>query len=186
VTPVVVYDACVLYPSPLRDFLIRVAIEELVWARWSDRILDEVFRNVRKDRPDLDPRRLERTRRMMCAAVLDCLVAGFEGLEETLTLPDKDDRHVVAAAIQAGARTILTFNLRDFPAAELAPHGLVAQHPDPWAVELLKRAPVTVLTVLHQQAADLRNPPQDVWDVLGTLERCGLVQFAAAVRSEMR
>ena len=78
---IVVYDACVLYPSPLRDFLIRVAIEDLVAARWSDRILDEVFRSVARDRPDLQPARLQRTRERMCAAVLDCIVSDFEDIE---------------------------------------------------------------------------------------------------------
>lgn len=74
--PLAVYDANVLYPSPLRDFLIRVAIEDLVRARWSERILDEVFRNIAANRPDLDVTRLQRTRERMCAAVLDCLVDG--------------------------------------------------------------------------------------------------------------
>lgn len=75
-TPVAIYDANVLYPSALRDFLIRLAIEDLVHARWSDRILDEVFRNIAINRPDLDRARLLRTRQRMCAAVLDCLVTG--------------------------------------------------------------------------------------------------------------
>lgn len=79
--PVVVYDACVLYPSPLRDFLIRVAIEELVCARWSERILDEVFRSIARDRPDLDQIRLTRTRQRMCQAVIDCIVEGYEEIE---------------------------------------------------------------------------------------------------------
>ena len=125
---IAVYDANVLYPSPLRDFLIRVAIEELVVARWSQRILDEAFRSVARDRPDLDPVRLARTRRRMCDAVLDSVVTGFEELEGALTLPDVDDRHVVAAAIRAGANVIVTFNLRDFPEAELARHGLLPLH----------------------------------------------------------
>lgn len=181
--PVVLYDACVLYPSALRDFLIRVAIDDLVRARWSDRILDEVFRNIKKNRPDLDSARLVRTRAKMCAAVLDCLVSGYESLEADVVLPDPDDRHVVAAAIRAGSRAILTFNLRDFPEGVLAPHGLVAQHPDPWAVDLLARSPLSVIGVLVGQAADLKSPPRGVHDVLASLERCGLVRFAAAVRS---
>jgi hypothetical protein len=119
-TPVAVYDACVLYPSPLRDFLIRVAIEDLVVARWSARILDEVFRNIAVNRPDLDTARLARTRDRMCAAVLDCVVEGSEDIEAAITLPDPDDRHVVAAAIRAGAGSVITLNLRDFPAVELA------------------------------------------------------------------
>jgi hypothetical protein len=62
---VVAYDACVRYPSFLRDVLIRVAQEGLVQAKWTDQILDEVFRNLRKDRPDLDPTKLRRTRVLM-------------------------------------------------------------------------------------------------------------------------
>lgn len=79
-TPVAIYDANVLYPSALRDFLIRVAIEDLVRARWSDRILDEVFRNIAINWPDLDGDRLLRTRQRMCGAVLDCLALERCGL----------------------------------------------------------------------------------------------------------
>lgn len=182
-TPVAVYDANVLYPSALRDFLIRVAIEDLVRARWSERILDEVFRNIAINRPDLDPERLVRTRGRMCAAVLDCLVTGFEELEAAISLPDADDRHVVAAAIRAGASIIVTFNLRDFPEDELARHGVVALHPDLLAMELLTRTPVSVLEVIASQAADLKNPRHSAADVVAALERCGLVRFGAVVRA---
>ncbi len=182
-TPVVVYDANVLYPSALRDFLIRVAIEDLVHARWSDRILDEVFRNIAINRPDLDPQRLQRTRQRMCAAVLDSLVSGFEDLEPAIVLPDPDDRHVVAAAIRTGAGLIVTFNLRDFPDLEIARHGLVAMHPDIFALELLARNPTSVLDVIAAQAADLKHPAHTALDVVGALERCGLSRFGAAIRT---
>ena len=180
---VAVYDANVLYPSALRDFLIRVAIEDLVQARWSDRILDEVFRNIAINRPDLDRQRLLRTRQRMCAAVLDSLVSGFDDLEPAILLPDPDDRHVVAAAIRAGAGVIVTFNLRDFPDMEIARHGLVAMHPDLFALELLARNPTTVLDVVASQAADLKHPPHTALDVVGALERCGLSRFGAAIRT---
>lgn len=58
----VVYDACVLFPAPLRDLLMRVAHAGLVRARWSDNILDECFRNILVLRPELDPQVLARTR----------------------------------------------------------------------------------------------------------------------------
>ena len=51
---VVIYDACVLYPAPLRDLLLRLAAKGLVRARWTDRILDECFRNILINRPDLN------------------------------------------------------------------------------------------------------------------------------------
>jgi hypothetical protein len=46
----VVLDACVLYPLPLRDTLLRVAQQSLYAVRWSRRILDEVTRNLIEDR----------------------------------------------------------------------------------------------------------------------------------------
>jgi hypothetical protein len=116
---VVVYDACVLYPSTLRDLLIRIAQARLVQAKWTDQILDEVFRNLREDRPDLDPSKLARTRTLMNQAIPDCLVTGYEALIDSVKIPDPDDRHVVAAAIRAQAQTIVTTNLKDFPQAQL-------------------------------------------------------------------
>lgn len=53
---VVLYDANVLYPSTLRDLLIRIAQAGVVQAaKWTDQILDEVFGNLTANRPDLDP-----------------------------------------------------------------------------------------------------------------------------------
>jgi hypothetical protein len=84
-----------------------------VRARWSATILDECFRNILENRPDLKPESLERTRELMTQAVPDCMVTNFEGLIDALVLPDVHDRHVLAAAIRAGAQAIVTFNLAD-------------------------------------------------------------------------
>ena len=77
---IVVYDACVLYPFHLRDVLVRLAVSGMFQAKWTDAILDECFTSLRRNRPDLDPASLERTRRLMCTAVRDCLVTGYEPL----------------------------------------------------------------------------------------------------------
>lgn len=126
---VVVYDANVLYPSTLRDVLIRVGLARLAYPKWTDQILDEVFRNLRANRPDLDPARLDRTRRLMNDAIRDVTVVGYEHLIDQLDLLDADDRHVLAAAIHAEAQVIVTRNLRDFPADRLSTWGVEAQHP---------------------------------------------------------
>jgi hypothetical protein len=67
---IVLYDACVLYPAPLRDLLVRIAKTGIVRARWTDAILDECFRSILEQRPDLKPA-LERTRELMKQAVPD-------------------------------------------------------------------------------------------------------------------
>ena len=81
---VAVYDACVLYPAPLRDLLLRLALTDLFRARWTERIHEEWTRSVLKDRPDLTAQQLQRTRELMNLAVPDCLVIGYEGLIDHL------------------------------------------------------------------------------------------------------
>lgn len=81
----VVYDACVLYPAPLRDFLMWLALTDLFKARWTSRIHDEWISNVLQNRPDLTVEQLTKTRNLMDRNVRDCLVTGFERLIEGLT-----------------------------------------------------------------------------------------------------
>ncbi len=179
---VVLYDACVLHPAPLRDLLIRLARTGLVRARWSDLILDECFRSILERRPDLQPGALERSRRLMNEAIPDCIVTGFETLIDGLTQPDVDDRHVLAAAIKANAQVIVTANLSDFPADTLAPFNIEAKHPDDFVLDLLDLAPAKVALIVSEQATSLRNPPRTVDDLLDTLQALGLVQSVAKLR----
>jgi hypothetical protein len=81
-----VYDANILYPAPLRDLFIRLSQAGLVQAKWTDAIHDEWMRNVRKDRPDLAPKLLARTKALMDGAVRDCLASGHEALISSLAL----------------------------------------------------------------------------------------------------
>lgn len=180
---VVLYDACVLFPAPLRDILLRIAVTGIVRARWTERILDECFRNISEQRPDLKPNALTRTRKLMNEAVPDCLVEGFEDLIEGLRLPDPNDRHVLAAAIRAGAQAIVTFNLRDFPGDQLTPFGVEAIHPDDFVVDLIDLAPGVVTNVVAEQAAALRNPPRTIAEMLDTLRDQGLPQAVAKLRA---
>jgi predicted nucleic acid-binding protein len=106
---IVIYDACVLYPESMRDLLVRLGQTDLVQAKWTDEILDEFVENLAEKRPELKDR-LKKTRELMKEAVRDCLVTGYQKLIDGLTLPDPDDRHVLAAAIRAGAQVIVTYN----------------------------------------------------------------------------
>lgn len=182
---VVLYDACVLYPAPLRDLLLRIVLSGVVRARWSEEILDECFRNILENRPDLTEKKLSRTRKLMKAAVPDCIVSEYEELVEGLKLPDPDDRHVLAAAIHSGAQVIVTFNLKDFPESALGPYSIDAKHPDDFVLETIDLAPGLMVQVLSEQAAALRNPPRTVGDLLDTLREQGLPSSVARLRELM-
>jgi hypothetical protein len=180
-------DACVLYPAPLRDFLMRLAVK-LYQPKWTEAIHDEWIRSVLMDRPNLTLAQLRRTRELMDRHGGACLVTGYEHLIPTLTLPDPDDRHVLAAAIAAKASLIVTFNLSDFPAQTLAANNIRAVHPDDFAVSLYESDPelFVELVRLHRQA--LVNPAREVGEYLSTLSQCGLKQVAASLephRSEI-
>jgi predicted nucleic acid-binding protein len=179
---VVVYDSCVLHPAPLRDLLIRIAQTGVVRARWTERILDECIESVLEQRKDLKPEALARTRKLMTEAVPDCIVTGYEALEDALKLPDPDDRHVLAAAIHSGAQVIVTFNLNDFPDKALTPYHIEAVHPDDFVLQTIDLTPAVVAQVITEQAAALKNPPKTVAELLDTLWKQGLVQSVARLR----
>lgn len=118
---------------------------------WSERILDEARRAMRKVHPDIGEDQIARRFATMNEAFEDACVFGWEVLEASVVLPDIDDRHVVACAVRAGADAILTENSKDFPASTLAPLG----------IELVTD------TRTHGKYTDIvrQNPPKPISDV---------------------
>ncbi|BAS57185.1 hypothetical protein NIES2135_34620 [Leptolyngbya boryana NIES-2135] len=177
-----VYDACVLYPAPLRDFLMELALTDLFRARWSESIHQEWIRNVLKSRPDLSAEQLNKTKELMNSHVRDSVVTNYETLIPAIELPDPDDRHVLAAAIRCNASVIVTFNLKDFPADTLKLYDIDAQHPDEFILYLLDLKPLAVCTAAERQRQRLKKPPKDPEEYLGTLLRQGLPQTVSRLR----
>lgn len=101
---------------------------------------------------------------------------------ESLSLPDPDDRHVLAAAIRADADVIVTFNLKDFPASVLAGYNIEAQHPDDFLLSLFDADPGPVCISVKRQREGLLNPPKTTEDLLATLESQGLLQTVSRLR----
>lgn len=174
---VVLLDANVLYPAPLRDFLVTLATTGLYSAKWTEQIHDEWIRNLVLKRPELKPA-LERTRELMNCAVPDCLVTGYEPLIEGITLPDPNDRHVLAAAIRSAAQIIITHNLKDFPAHTLDQYGIEALHPDEFLEYQFGLRPELVIKAAKAQRARLQNPPMTSKEFLDRLTAHGLVVTA--------
>ena len=182
---VAVYDACVLYGNTQRDMLIRVARSGLVQAKWTIAILDEVERNLAANRPDIPSEKLAKLRALMNLAIPDVLVENYEPLIGELKLPDPDDRHVLAAAIRAGAQVIVTSNLRDFPHDSLAPWDVEARSPDDFLLDQIDLDDRVIWACVQQIADSRKNPPETIEDVLDELERAGLVESVAALRTRI-
>jgi len=176
-------DACVLYSAPLRDLLLRLALTDLYRAKWSADIHAEWMRTLAARRPDISQARIDKLRALMNSNVRDAVIENYSPLVPGLTLPDPNDRHVLAAAIVGRADLIVTYNLKDFPAASLDPYGVEAQHPDQFLRHQFDLNPDLVCAVVRDLRTGLRNPPRSVDEYLATLEKHDLTEFAAALRS---
>lgn len=181
-TFIVFYDANVLYPAELRNFLMHLALIGVFRAKWSADVHEEWIRSLLANRPDLTREKLERTRQLMEKAAPDALVTGYEHLIPGLQLPDPNDRHVLAAAIRCGASVIVTCNLADFPTTVLGEFDIEAQHPDEFILHLLDLAPGLVLEAAENHRKSLKNPPKTVGEYIDALESQGLTQTASVLR----
>lgn len=175
-------DASVLYPAPLRDFLMYLTLTDVYRAKWSQQVHTEWIEALLRTRPELPRTQLERTRDLMNLHVEDALVEEFEHLIDGLTLPDPNDRHVLAAAIKSRSNLIITNNLKDFPSSVLAVFDIEAIHPDIFVLRLLEVSPQDVVSAAAEQRQNLKNPPKSVTDYLATLERQGLTGTVARLR----
>lgn len=172
-------DANVLYPAPLRDLFLQLAVADLFHAKWTEAIHREWIEALLRHEPHRRRAALERTRDLMDQATRDCLVAGYEPLVSGLALPDADDRHVLAAAIVGRCDVIVTQNTKDFPDETLAPYGLEARHPDEFLANHLSLAPGAFCAAVRKVRARLKNPPYAVGEYLAILMRQGLVATAS-------
>lgn len=179
----VVYDACLFYPAPLRDLMVRLAQTRRFRAHWTERIHREWTSALLRTRPELDRQRIERTVQLIDRAVPDCLVTGYEHLIDGLVLPDPNDRHVLAAAIRSDAQAIVTLNLKDFPQRALDGFGIAALHPDDFVLDLADFEPGLVIAVAKQQRAALQRPTFAPDEFIDCLRRQGLPGVGAFLDS---
>lgn len=179
--PLIVIDANLLYPFHLRNLLVQFGVDSLIAPRWTVRIHAEWIGNL-VAAGKAPHGRLLLTLDLMNRALPEADVPGWEGYMEGLTLPDPDDRHVLAAALAGGAETILTMNLRDFPTSALAPHGVAAIHPDNFLCRLHDAAPELLQASTEAAHANLSRSTPSVAAYLDALDRQGLPQFAHRLR----
>lgn len=132
----------------------------------------------------MDPGNITETIRVMDEVFPGASVENYSHWEALLELPDPDDRHVLAAALEAGAEFVITFNLSDFPSSELDKYGIQAISPDDFLCDLLTLDPPKVLAALKRHRARLKNPPKSADEYIESLDNSGLSVFASMLAED--
>ena len=156
----VVLDACVIVPAALRDTLLRLAeTPRLYLPKWSDEILAEVERTLvgrlKKTQDQASHLIAELKRTFPEAIVKECT-----SLEAALP-NDPKDRHVLAAAIRSSAQTIVTFNLKHFPADLLKRYDVEPLHPDEFLINQFYLDDALVAKKFTEQATAIGRTVED-------------------------
>lgn len=175
---IAVLDANVLFPAPLRDLLLNLADVKLFQAKWSEKIHEEWTRNLLIKRPDISPQALLKTVVAMDTAFPDASVDLDSAPELSFHMPDKDDKHVLAAAIISNAEWIVTANIKDFPADILYQWQISAIHPDDFVMGLIAEDEEMVREAVNKMVNKLKNPPKTFEEVMEALKKCAMKKTA--------
>lgn len=171
-----VLDTNVVFPIIIRDLLFWFAYYDLYTPKWSEHIFDEWKRvMIEKGVPEQEAdNRVEKAN----SAFPDALVQNYKGLIDTLTLPDMDDRHVLAAAIKVNANVIVTNNIKDFPEGYLKSFGLSAKTADDFLTDIIDLNQEQAVEAFKEMVLNKKNPKFDAFEVLDQLRKAGLKDTA--------
>lgn len=178
-----VLDTNVIYPIEIRDLLFWFAHFDLFTPKWSRHIFKE-WEKVMREKGVPEPQ-IELRINKANQAFPDAMVTNYEALVENLDLPDKDDRHVLAAAIKTNANIIVTNNLKDFPDRELSKYGLSAKCADDFLTDIIDLDAYQALQAFKQLVLNRTNPDLDEYEVLDILRNRGLKNTADYLHSQL-
>ena len=178
---IAVLDTNVVYPIEIRDLLFWFAHFELFTPKWSKHIFDE-WRRIMKEKGINDN---EISKRVSNAerAFPDAFVTNYDNLIEALALPDKNDRHVMAAAIKTNANVIVTNNLKDYPNDYLQSFGLTAKKPDDFLTDIIDLNHKIAMDAFQRMVMNRQSPNLDEFQVLDRLRNTGLSDTANYLHS---
>lgn len=179
-------DACTLVSVWRRNLLLTLAEAEFFRVRWSEKVLEETERAITRlmdERSIADSRaRAAQSVASMRAAFPEALVEDF-GLFEATTygLPDRNDEHVLAAAIKTQAQALVTENLSDFPASVLAPLAIEARSADDFIADTIALEEGRAVAAINRMRLRLKRPELTPEDMLRSLEAHGLLETASVL-----
>jgi predicted nucleic acid-binding protein len=179
-------DTNVLFPFSVMDLMLALTEDGVHDVLWTEKLLAEWVEVVTRD-----GKRSTASAHAITSAIREFFpesqVPEGEHARLVAAMPgqDPDDRHHMAAAIAGGASAIVTWNLADFPAGDLAEHGVQVIDPDEYLCALGDDLPEPVLTTLARLAGEKRRPPLTALDLVDALHRAGVVKFAAFLRRHL-
>lgn len=173
---IVVLDTNVVYPVIIRDILFWFAYYDLYTPKWSEHIFNE-WKRVMIEKGVSEEDAAKRIGKAN-AAFPDALVQHYKGLIDHLELPDKDDRHVLAAAIKTNANLIVTNNIKDFPETYLQSFSLYAKTADDFLTDIIDLNQEQAVSAFKEMVLNKKDPKQDEFEVLNLLRNAGLKDTA--------
>ncbi|SMX22436.1 RSP_2648 family PIN domain-containing protein [Boseongicola aestuarii] len=174
----VLIDACVLYPTVLREIVLGAAARGLFAPLWSPRVLEE-WRRAAQKRGETGIAELEIE--AVKALFPEAMVYASPDTQARLSLPDSDDVHVLAAAIDGEADEILTLNLKDFPARTLARDSILLRAPDTFLLEFFHNDANALRAVLDEVMRKANRHGIDTTNPRALLKRARLPRLGKAV-----
>lgn len=186
------FDADVLVKATLRDVLLCLAEEGVYQPRWSMDVLDEMQRVIERlakkktATAEAAGSGAAYLRKVMEDAFPEAMVQreAYQALTTSMDLRDRNDRHVLAAAIVGRADVIVTFNTRHFPAQACQPYAIEVQDPDTFLVHQFGLYSGEITHILRRLAQQRHRPMDTVEAILRTLAR-DVPRFCAMARDEL-
>ncbi len=167
-----VLDTNVIYPVIIRDLLFWFAHYDMYTPKWSKHIFDE-WKSV-MERKGVSPEESDKRVFKANLAFPDALVLNYESLIEHLSLPDENDRHVLAAAIKTNAHVIVSNNIKDFPKEILEKYGLKIKTPDDFLTDIIDLNGEKAIEAFKEMVMNKKHPDLDEYEVLDCLRKNGL------------
>lgn len=175
-----IVDACVLAGALTRNLVLTLAEAGFFRPRWSDEILVETERAICAILTARGAADAEAAAKRHCAAITrafpEALVEHHEALVPALNLPDANDRHVLAAAVQARATVVVTDNVRDFPAGYLGSLQLSASTTDDFLADMVDLDIPAAVAALRTMRLRFKKPELDGSALLTRMEGVGLAR----------
>lgn len=178
----VLIDACVLYPTVMREIALGAAKAGVFEPRWSDRILEEWARAAARHGAEQETYARGEIA-MLGAQFPKASIKPDLGLEQRLWLPDPNDIHVFSAAISGSCDVILTMNAKDFPRNILAEEGVSRADPDNFLLGLYEANPNTVRHVCDAVLTEAIRLSNEGWTMRKLLKKARLPRLGKALEA---